>query len=56
VISRDRGTFTTEGTIIYKQEGKGMGLVFKQPAPEQLRILDKWLEESASLRFFDPGR
>jgi PilZ domain-containing protein len=56
VISRDHGTFTTQGTIIYKQEGKGMGVVFKQPAPEQLRILDKWLEESVSLRFFEPSR
>jgi hypothetical protein len=55
VISKDQETFTTDGAIIYRQEGKGMGVGFKQPAPEQLRILDLWLEASTSLCFFDPS-
>lgn len=54
VISRDRETFTTGGTVIYTQEGKGMGVAFKQPAPEQRAILDVWLGASTSLCFFIP--
>lgn len=44
-ISRDQGTFTTPGRIIYVQEGMGMGVVFVDPAADQLKILDSWLVE-----------
>jgi hypothetical protein len=54
VISRDQETFTTDGTVIYTQEGIGMGVAFKQPALEQLGILDVWLGASTSLCFFAP--
>lgn len=46
-VSRDRGTFVTAGTIIYVQEGMGMGVAFVDPAPDQLKTLDDWLAELA---------
>jgi PilZ domain len=44
-ISRDRGTFTSPGRIIYAQEGMGMGVAFLNPPSEQLSVLDSWLAE-----------
>jgi hypothetical protein len=44
-ISRDQGTFSTPGKIIYVQEGMGMGVVFVDPPADQLKILDSWLVE-----------
>lgn len=54
VISRDEVTFSTQGEIIYKEEGKGMGVAFRHSLAEQLAILDAWLGASASLCFFTP--
>ena len=48
VISRDRGTFTTHGKIIYVQESMGMGVAFGDTAVDQLMILDVWLAELAA--------
>ena len=45
IISRDKGTFDTAGKIIYVQDGVGMGVGFTEVLPEQLKILDSWLEE-----------
>jgi PilZ domain len=47
-ISRDQGTFTSKGKIVYVQEGMGMGVAFLDVAPEQLKILDSWLVEISS--------
>lgn len=44
-ILRDQGTFTTKGKIIYVHETFGMGVVFLDTAPDQLKILDSWLAE-----------
>jgi hypothetical protein len=50
-ILRDSGTFTTPGKIIYVHEQIGMGVVFIDPPPDQLGILDSWLTElSAAAR------
>jgi hypothetical protein len=46
-ITRDRGSFTSMGRIIYVQEGIGMGVAFLDPPQDQLRILDSWLAELA---------
>ncbi|HVA93433.1 MAG TPA: PilZ domain-containing protein [Candidatus Dormibacteraeota bacterium] len=54
VIPRDTETFSTDGKIIYAQDGTGMGVAFQQTAPEQLEILDAWLGASISLCFFMP--
>jgi hypothetical protein len=48
IISRDRGTFTTNGKIIYVQEAMGMGVAFADTADDQLKILDVWLAELAA--------
>jgi hypothetical protein len=45
MISRDKGTFVTAGKIIYVQDGVGMGVAFAEVQPDQLKILDLWLEE-----------
>jgi hypothetical protein len=48
VISRDQGTFATNGKVIYVQEAIGMGVAFIDPAPEKLKILDSWLADRPS--------
>jgi PilZ domain len=45
VISRDHGTFATQGNVIYTHEGVGMGVAFHDPTHDQLRILDSWLAQ-----------
>jgi hypothetical protein len=47
-ILRDQGTFVTKGKIIYFHERIGMGVVFLDPAQDQLQILDSWLVELPS--------
>jgi len=44
-VSRDKGTFMTDGKIIYVQDGMGMGVGFANMPPDQLEILDSWLDE-----------
>lgn len=45
IVTRDLGTFTTLGRIIYVQEGMGMGVAFLETSPDQLAVLDTWLAE-----------
>lgn len=47
-ILRDQGTFLTKGKIIYVHERIGMGVVFLDPAEDQLQIPDSWLVELPS--------
>ena len=44
-ITRDSGTFSTPGSVIYVLERMGMGVAFLDTAPDQLSILDSWLAE-----------
>jgi PilZ domain len=44
-ISRDQGTFTSPGKIIYTQEGMGMGIGFLNTPVDQMKVLDSWLAE-----------
>jgi hypothetical protein len=44
-ISRDQGTFTSPGKIIYTQEGMGMGVGFLNTPADQMKVLDSWLAE-----------
>lgn len=44
-ISRDQGTFSAEAKIIYVQAGMGMGILFVEVAPDQMKVLDTWLAE-----------
>jgi hypothetical protein len=43
VISRDQGTFATNGKVIYVQEAIGMGVAFVDPSAEKVKVLDTWL-------------
>lgn len=43
-VTRDQGTFTTLGRIIYVQEGMGMGVAFLETTDDQMKILDAWLD------------
>jgi len=47
-ILRDQGAFVTKAKIIYVHERIGMGVVFLDPAQDQLQILDSWLVELPS--------
>lgn len=44
-ILRDSGTFIADGKIIYVHPRIGMGVVFVDPLPDQLKVLDLWLIE-----------
>lgn len=44
-ISRDRGTFHSQATIIHVQERMGMGITFLNVPVDQLKLLDSWLAE-----------
>jgi CheY-like chemotaxis protein len=46
-ILRDSGTFTADGKVIYVHARIGMGVVFVDPLPDQLKVLDFWLAEFA---------
>jgi hypothetical protein len=43
IISRDDETFITIGKVIYVHERIGMGIVFVDPADDQMGILNSWL-------------
>ena len=45
VVSRDQGTFATNGKVIYVREGIGMGVAFVDPSAEKLKVLDAWLAD-----------
>jgi hypothetical protein len=46
-LSRDQGSFTTLGDVIYVQDGFGMGVAFRKTPADQMKILDAWLAELA---------
>jgi hypothetical protein len=47
VISRDGETFQTNGKVIYVHDRIGMGIVFVDPAKDQLETLNVWLADAA---------
>jgi PilZ domain-containing protein len=44
-VSRDQGSYTTKGRIIYTMEAMGMGVAFEDIPADQLEFLDAWLLE-----------
>jgi len=48
VISRDQGTFATNGKVIYVRDAAGMGVAFIEPSTEKLKVLDAWLASRAA--------
>jgi PilZ domain-containing protein len=49
VVTRDEGTFSASGKVIYVQETFGMGVAFLDVDAEQLKILDAWLADRPHL-------
>ena len=46
VIFHGDSKFTALATVMYSQPNMGMGVLFKAVEPEQLEVLQSWLEES----------
>jgi hypothetical protein len=44
-INKDRQSLKVEAEVVYSQIGMGMGLQFTAAEPDQLRVLEKWIEE-----------
>ena len=48
-ISRGEETFETKAEVLYAIERRGMGLRFVDTPDDQMKILDSWLAERASV-------
>lgn len=44
-ISRDQGSFVTQGKVIYVHDNFGMGVLFLDPPEDQVAVLDSWLSQ-----------
>lgn len=44
-ITREKSSFTADAKVVYSKVGMGMGVEFTSIEPEQVGILEKWIEE-----------
>lgn len=44
-ITRDSRTFRTKAKVVYSLNAMGMGLMFTSTEPDQVRVLESWLNE-----------
>jgi hypothetical protein len=44
-VRKGRNEFHTPGTVVYSQQGLGMGISFNELDPEQRKALDAWIGE-----------
>ena len=44
-LTKDKRSFEVQARVVYSLPGMGMGLVFTSAAPEQLKVLKRWLGE-----------
>jgi len=44
-ITRGAGTFRTKAKVVYSLNAMGMGLMFTATEPDQVRVLELWLNE-----------
>src|SRR5215831_13236915 len=44
-VFRNNTNFETRGTVVYSQQGLGMGIAFAELEPKQRAALDTWLAE-----------
>jgi PilZ domain len=44
-ITKDGQSFHTQANVVYSMTGMGMGLAFATSTPDQLLVLEAWLEE-----------
>jgi hypothetical protein len=50
-LTRGEEVFQSRGRVMYVSPGLGMGIQFEEPIePDQLQVLDRWLEKSSDLR------
>jgi hypothetical protein len=53
-ITRDVRTFRTKAKVVYSLNGMGMGLMFTSTEPDQVRVLDSWLNELSGGMLVEP--
>jgi PilZ domain len=46
-VRKGKNEFRTPGTVVYSQQGLGMGISFTELDPEQRKALDAWISELA---------
>jgi PilZ domain len=55
-ITKGAESFAAHARVVYKQPGKGMGLMFTVVEPEQLATLNKWITESREVSWLAANR
>jgi hypothetical protein len=53
-ITRDVRTFRTKAKVVYSLNAMGMGLMFTATEPDQLRVLELWLNELSGGTLVEP--
>jgi hypothetical protein len=55
-ITKGAESFAAHARVVYKQPGKGMGLMFTVVEPEQLATLNRWITESREVSWLAANR
>lgn len=53
-ITRDSRTFRTKARVVYSLNAMGMGLMFTSTEPDQVRVLESWLNELSGGTLVEP--
>jgi hypothetical protein len=53
-ITRDARTFRTKAKVVYSLNAMGMGLMFTSTEPDQVRVLESWLDELSGGTLVEP--
>ncbi len=53
-VTRDARTFRTKAKVIYSLNAMGMGLMFTSTEPDQVRVLESWLDELSGGTLVEP--
>jgi hypothetical protein len=43
-LASEQRSFEAQAKVMYSQNGMGMGLAFQSAEPEQLKVLDRWID------------
>jgi len=54
-ITQDGRTFRTKAKVVYSLNGMGMGRMFTATEPDQVRMLELWLNELSGGTLVEPG-
>ena len=52
-VMKNRTPFLAQGRVAYSSGGMGMGIRFTELAPEQILLLEKWINELSGVLPFD---